>query len=69
MSKVRFDQKKFSMMTGKFHMPCPYREETGVKINVVVKDGYCYRSEQCMVVWCRFNRLKSDLDTILSFLW
>lgn len=62
-------EKHFSETTGKLHVPCPHSKETGIFIHVVVKDGYCYRSEQCMVVWCKFNRMKSDLDTLLSFVW
>lgn len=67
--KTEYLEKHFSETTGKLHVPCPHRKETGIAIHVVVKDGYCYRSEQCMVVWCKYNRLKSDLDTILSFVW
>jgi len=36
---------------------------------VVIKDGYCYRSEQCMIIQCKFNRLQTDLDAILSLTW
>jgi hypothetical protein len=61
--------KHFSVETGKLHVPCPYREETGIRIHVVVKDGICYRSENCMVFWCKYNRLKYDVDSILSFIW
>jgi hypothetical protein len=65
----RFLQKNYSIATGKLHIPCPYRQRTGINIHVVVKDGYCYRSEDCMVIWCKFNRLKSDIDSILSLFW
>ena len=67
--KNRFKEKHFSITTGKLHISCPHPEKTGIKIHVVVKDGYCYRSEHCMVFWCKFNRLQSDIDSILSLAW
>lgn len=63
------DHKHFSVETGKLHVPCPHWKETGINTHVVIRDGYCYRSEKCMVIWCKFNRMKSDLDSILSLLW
>jgi hypothetical protein len=62
-------QKSFSVETGKLHMPCPYRDKTGINVHVVIKGGYCYRSEQCMIIRCKFNRLQTDLDAVLSLVW
>lgn len=67
--KDYFIQKRYAIETGKLHIPCPYREKTGINIHVVVKDGYCYRSERCMVIMCKFNRIQSDIDSILSLVW
>ena len=53
-------------MTGKLHMPCPFKQITGVNMHVVVKNGFCYRSKQCMAVKCRFNRLQSNLECLLD---
>jgi hypothetical protein len=36
---------------------------------VIIKYGACYRSEQCMVVKCKFNRLQSDVAHLLSLTW
>lgn len=62
-------EKHFSDRTGKLHIYCPYREETGVTVHVVIKDGFCYRSEHCMVIKCKYNRLQTDIDTLLSLTW
>jgi hypothetical protein len=62
-------QKCFAIESGKLHMSCPYKERTGVDTHVVIKDGYCYRSEECTVVWCKFNSLQKDLDSFLSLIW
>ncbi|MBU4320347.1 MAG: hypothetical protein Q8N12_08750 [Thermodesulfovibrionales bacterium] len=62
-------EKHYSETTRKLHLPCPYAEETGIHIHVVIKDGNCYRSEQCMALKCKFNRLQSDIKTILSLTW
>ncbi|MBC8413397.1 MAG: hypothetical protein ISR96_01580 [Nitrospira sp.] len=67
--KDPFMPKVFSTETGKLHMPCPYSERTGVCTHVVIKDGYCYRSENCMVIWCKFNKIQQDLDSFLSLVW
>ncbi len=61
--------KRFSETSGKLHIPCPHRESTCINVHVVIKDGYCYRSEQCMVVKCKFNRLQSNIDCLLSLTW
>lgn len=60
---------RYSDTTGKLHMPCPHREKTGVSVHVVIKGGYCYRSEFCMVIDCKFNRLQSDIRSLLSLTW
>lgn len=67
--KDPFMQKNYAIETGKLHIPCPFRNQTGINIHVVVKDGYCYRSEQCIVVWCKFNRIQTDIDSLLSLIW
>jgi len=61
--------KSYAVETGKLHVPCPYKDKTGINIHVVVKDGYCYRSEECMIIWCKFNSLQTDLDAFLSIIW
>jgi hypothetical protein len=62
-------QKVYAVESGKLHLPCPHSDRTGVNIHVVIKDGYCYRSEECLVIWCKFNRLQTDLDAFLSLIW
>jgi hypothetical protein len=62
-------EKRFSEASGKLHIPCPHKEITGINVHVVIKEGYCYRSEQCMVIQCKFNRLQSDIDYVLSLTW
>ncbi|MBI5098817.1 MAG: hypothetical protein HZB30_06215 [Nitrospirae bacterium] len=62
-------KKQFAVETGKLHIPCPYRERTEINIHVVVKDGYCYRSEECDVIWCKFNRIQTDIDSLISLIW
>ena len=69
MKKDLIMEKSYAVETGKLHLSCPHSERTGITIHVVVKDGYCYRSEQCMVIWCKFNRLQTDLDAFLSLIW
>ena len=59
----------FSESTGKLHIPCPHREQTGVSVHVVIKDGYCYRSEQCMLCSCKYHRQQSDIAFVLSVTW
>ena len=67
--KYCFKERHFSESTRKLHIPCLHREKTGIYIHVVIKDGYCYRSEQCMVVQCKYNRLQSDIASLLSLTW
>lgn len=62
-------EKKFSEMTGKLHLPCPHCEKTGINIHVVIKDGYCYRSEECLVIDCKYNRYQGDIERIISVTW
>ncbi len=62
-------EKRFSEATGKLHIPCPYRDLTGINVHVVIRDGFCYRSEHCMVLRCKFNRLQADIDCLLSIAW
>ncbi|HAM53004.1 MAG TPA: hypothetical protein DCP92_20750 [Nitrospiraceae bacterium] len=59
----------FSEATRKLHMPCPHREKTGINIHVVMKDGCCYRSESCMIIECKYNRLQEDIKSLLSLTW
>jgi hypothetical protein len=61
--------KHCSVTRGKLHVPCPYRESTGIDTHVVIKDGYCYRSDDCMIILCKYNRLQYDLDAVLSIVW
>jgi hypothetical protein len=67
--KFFFDEKRFSESTGKLHIYCPYREKTGINVHVVIKDGYCYRSRQCMIVQCKFNSIQLDIEALLSLVW
>ena len=67
--KDTFLEKHFSETTGKLHAPCPHRESTCINVHVVIKDGFCYRSEQCMVIKCKYNRLQSDISCLLSLTW
>lgn len=69
MRKAAACEKKFSESTGKLHIYCPYKNRTGINIHVVIKDGICYRSGQCMVVECKYNALHSDIDAVLSVTW
>ncbi len=61
--------KHFSETTGKLHIPCPHRHLTGINVHVVIKEGYCYRSEECMVIKCKFSHLQTDLERLLSLTW
>lgn len=56
-------------MTGKLHLPCPHNEKTGINIHVVIKDGCCYKSSQCLVVECKYNTIQSDLERLISITW
>jgi hypothetical protein len=69
MKRAKQERKRFSEMTGKLHLPCPFKEKTGISIFVVIKDGHCYRSGDCMVVECKYNSIQSDLKSILSVTW
>ena len=62
-------KKYYSETTGKIHIPCPHNEETGVNTHVVLKSGYCYRSESCMIIKCKFNNAQSDIKNLLSMVW
>lgn len=62
-------KKSYSEATGKIHIPCPYKEETGIGTHVVLKSGYCYRSEKCMIIKCKFNNAQSDIKVLLSMVW
>lgn len=63
------DTKKYSEATGKLHMPCPYRGKSGIYVHVIIKGGYCYRSEDCLVFECKFNKLHGDIESVLSVVW
>ncbi len=67
--KDGFEMKKFSESTGKLHIPCPHVEKSGVRLHVVIRGGYCYRSDQCMVLDCKYHRLHSDIKSLLSIMW
>ncbi|MEJ2183139.1 MAG: hypothetical protein P8Y66_06420 [Nitrospirota bacterium] len=62
-------EKKFSETTGKLHLPCPHEGRSGICVHVVLRDGCCYRSDQCLVMDCKYNSTQSDLRKILSLTW
>jgi len=67
--KNTFVEKRYSEATRKLHLPCPHSEVTGINIHVVLKNGVCYRSECCMVIKCKYNRIQSDVKLLLSLVW
>ncbi|MCE5194155.1 MAG: hypothetical protein LLF28_01675 [Nitrospiraceae bacterium] len=67
--KKRILEKQFSETTGKLHLPCPYRESTGIYTHVVLRGGYCYRSERCSIVKCKYNRIQADINSLISIVW
>lgn len=67
--KETFIDKHSSTEGGKIHLPCPYHKDTGVKTHIVLKDGYCYRSGDCMIITCKHNRLQYDIEAVLSLVW
>ncbi len=69
MKKNAIDKKHYSEATRKLHIFCPHKEKSGVYVHVVIKDGGCYRSGECMVLECKFNTMQSKLETILSVTW
>jgi translation initiation factor IF-2 len=69
MDKPGFERKKFSESTGKLHMPCAHKDKTGITIHVVIKDGTCYKSGQCLVVECKYNRIQDKVDDLISLTW
>ncbi len=62
-------EKRYSESTGKLHIPCPFAKNTGINVHVVIKGGLCYRSENCVVVKCKFSHLQTDLESLLSLTW
>lgn len=62
-------ERSFASDTGKIHTRCPHSDRTGIKVHVVIRDGYCYRSNDCMVIWCKYNSIQTDLDSFLSIIW
>ena len=62
-------QKHYSEISRKLHIHCPHRDLTGIGVHVVIKGGYCYRSEHCTVIKCKFNRLQADIGSLLSLTW
>ena len=62
-------ERRFSERTGKLHIYCPYRTETGITVHVVIKEGCCYRSRDCMVLRCKYNASQTDPSTVLSLVW
>jgi hypothetical protein len=63
------EERRFSEKTGKLHIHCPHREETGIALHVVIREGCCYRSKECLVLKCRYNASHSDVSTVLSLIW
>ena len=69
MKKESIEQKKYSELTGKLHMPCPYKAKTGINVHIVIKEGVCYRTGHCLVVECKYNHFQGDLEKLLSVTW
>jgi len=67
--KTKYLEKRYSEPAEKLHIPCPYSSMTGINVHVVIKNGHCYRSESCLVLKCKFNRMQSDIKTLLSLTW
>lgn len=61
--------KRYSISTGKLHVSCPHPAKSGISIHVVVKDGCCYRANDCMVFECKFNPMRMDIERVLSVSW
>lgn len=62
-------EKRYSEATGKLHMSCPHNEKTGINVHIVIKEGECYKSGQCMVVECRYNNFQEDVERLISVTW
>ena len=69
MKKTAIDKKHYSEATGKLHIPCPHKQKSGVYVHVVIREGSCYSSGECMVFECKFNNMQGKLETILSVAW
>jgi hypothetical protein len=69
MKREAVKDKRYSETTGKLHIPCPFKERTGIKIHVVIKGRYCYRSDECMVLECKYNKSRTKIENILSMTW
>ena len=67
--KNLLQEKKYSEMTGKLHIPCPHKDKTGINVHVVIKDASCYKSGQCMVVECKYNNIQGNIENLLSVTW
>ena len=67
--RCSLEAKRFADLSGKIHIYCPYRHKTNICVHVVIKGGYCYRSNECLVLECKFNRLQGDLRSVLSLTW
>lgn len=61
--------KSFSEMSGKLHIPCPFKEQTGISTHVVIRGRYCYRSDDCLVIQCKYNRHHNKIEDVLSVTW
>ena len=69
MKKDRLAERRKSDQKGKLHIKCPFEDKTRIGVHVVVKDHYCYRSGECMVIECKYNRSKDSIENILSMTW
>lgn len=69
MRKAARKEKSYSEMTGKLHISCPYSKQTGISTHVVIKGRYCYRSCDCMVINCKYNKTRDSIEDILSVTW
>ncbi len=61
--------KRYSETSGKLHIQCPHKERTGINIHVVIKGRYCYRSDECMVIECKYNKMRNKIENVLSMTW
>ena len=62
-------ERAYSEMTGKLHIQCPHRKLTGVCTHVVIMGRYCYRSDNCMVLKCKYNKTRDNIENVLSMTW
>jgi hypothetical protein len=69
MSRDVVTNKRYSERSGKLHIQCPFKDRTGIRTHVVIKGRYCYRSDECMVIECKYNKSRTKIENILSMTW